>query len=47
VVENASQYNDTGQIIIAIIFIGIIGLLMDQIMHRLERRFGSWQERAR
>lgn len=47
VISNASQYNDTGQIIIAIIFIGIIGLLMDQIMHLLERRFGSWQERAR
>ena len=47
VVENASQYNDTGQIIIAIIFIGIIGLGMDQSMHRLERRYGSWQERAR
>jgi NitT/TauT family transport system permease protein len=47
VVENASQYNDTAQIIIAIIFIGIIGLLMDQSMHLLERRFGSWQERAR
>jgi NitT/TauT family transport system permease protein len=47
VISNASQYNDTGQIIIAIIFIGIIGLIMDQVMHLLERRFGSWQERAR
>ncbi len=46
VIENASQYNDTGQIIIAIIFIGIIGVAMDQAMHLLERRFGSWQERA-
>jgi NitT/TauT family transport system permease protein len=46
-IENASQYNETPQIIIGIVFIGLIGLLMDQIMHQLERRLGSWQERAR
>lgn len=46
-IESASQYNDTPQIVIGIIFIGAIGLVMDQIMHQLERRFGNWQERAR
>jgi NitT/TauT family transport system permease protein len=46
-IEQASQYNNTPQIIIGIVFIGIIGLIMDQAMHQLERRFGGWQERAR
>jgi NitT/TauT family transport system permease protein len=46
-IEQSSSYNETPQIVIAIIFIGLIGLVMDQIMHHLERRFGSWQERAR
>ena len=45
-IEQASQYNNTQQIIIGIVFIGLIGLAMDQIMHHLERRLGSWQERA-
>lgn len=45
-VQNASTYNDTAEVIIAVICIGIIGLAMDQIMHYLERRLGSWQERA-
>lgn len=45
-VQNASTYNDTAEVIIAVICIGIIGLAMDQVMHYLERRLGSWQERA-
>jgi NitT/TauT family transport system permease protein len=46
-IEVSSTYNNTPPIIIAIVCIGLIGLIMDQIMHYLERRFGSWQERAR
>jgi len=46
-VQNASTYNDTAEVIIAVICIGVIGLVMDQIMHYLERRFGRWQERVR
>ena len=45
-VQNASTYNNTPQVVIAVICIGIIGLAMDQVMHYLERRLGSWQERA-
>jgi NitT/TauT family transport system permease protein len=46
-ITQSSTYNETPPIIIAIVCIGLIGLVMDQIMHYLERRLGSWQERAR
>lgn len=46
-IQNASTYNNTAEVIIAIVCIGIIGFAMDQIMHYLERRLGNWQERAR
>jgi NitT/TauT family transport system permease protein len=46
-ITQSSTYNETPPIIIAIVCIGLIGLVMDQIMHYLERRLGRWQERAR
>lgn len=46
-IQNASTYNNTAEVIIAVVCIGIIGFAMDQIMHYLERRLGRWQERVR
>jgi NitT/TauT family transport system permease protein len=45
--QSASTYNETPLVIIGVVCIGFIGLIMDQIMHYLERRLGGWQERVR
>ena len=43
--STASQYFQVPTIIVAMISIGVLGLLMDRCIVLLERRFTSWQER--
>lgn len=42
--QSASQYLDTGTIVVGIIMIGVLGFVMDRLVLMLERRVTGWQE---
>jgi NitT/TauT family transport system permease protein len=43
--QQAQVYYDLETIFVALITIGLTGLVMDRILLRLETRLTSWQER--
>jgi NitT/TauT family transport system permease protein len=43
--QQAQLYYDLPSIFVQLIAIGLIGLVMDQILLRIEQSLGSWQER--
>ncbi|MFE1257427.1 ABC transporter permease [Streptomyces fungicidicus] len=43
--QNAQLYYDLPTIFVGLISIGILGLLMDRILHLAERKLTGWQER--
>jgi NitT/TauT family transport system permease protein len=43
--STAELYGRTDTIVVAIITIGILGLVMDRILLVIERKLGAWQER--
>ncbi|MFC5502983.1 ABC transporter permease [Lysinimonas soli] len=43
--QQAQLYYDLPTIFVQLIAIGVIGLLMDQLLLRAERKLGGWQER--
>ncbi|MEU8353167.1 ABC transporter permease [Streptomyces sp. NPDC048845] len=43
--QNASTYYLMSQIFVALIAIGVLGLVMDRLLLRAERRLTNWQER--
>jgi NitT/TauT family transport system permease protein len=43
--QQAQLYYDLPSIFVQLITIGLIGLVMDQILLRIEQSLGSWQER--
>lgn len=42
--QSASQFLDTPQIVVGIIMIGVLGFVMDRLLLALEQRLTNWQE---